>query len=134
MRRDHEALSMPNSADLWPARDADEAPEEIPLEARIILVCDAFHAMTTDRPYRKRLPLEDVFVDFRENTGTQFAPEVICAFCRAFLREIEGTAKERRLMKLLGRNYDNVEAVGPLLSRMISDLDGATIAATASSH
>ena len=33
MRRDHEALSMPDSADLWPARDADEGPEEIPLEA-----------------------------------------------------------------------------------------------------
>ena len=29
--------------------------EEIPIESRIILVCDAYHAMTTDRPYRKRL-------------------------------------------------------------------------------
>ena len=29
--------------------------EEIPLESRIVFVCDAFHAMTTDRPYRKRL-------------------------------------------------------------------------------
>ena len=33
--------------------------DEIPLEARIILVCDAFHAMTTDRPYRKRLPVAE---------------------------------------------------------------------------
>ena len=31
------------------------AAEEIPLESRIIFVCDAYHAMTTDRPYRKRL-------------------------------------------------------------------------------
>ena len=31
------------------------AGEEIPLESRIIFVCDAYHAMTTDRPYRKRL-------------------------------------------------------------------------------
>ena len=90
--------------------------------------------MTTDRPYRKRLPLEDVFVDFRENTGTQFAPEVICAFCRAFLREIKGTVKEKRLMKLLGRNYDDIQSVGPLLRQMISDLDGDTFAATASRH
>jgi len=108
--------------------------DEIPPGAKIVTVADSFDAMTTDRPYRKRLPLADVFVDFQENTGTQFAPEVICAFCRAFLREIEGTAKEKRLMKLLGRNYDNVEDVGPLLSRMISDLDGGAIAATASSH
>ena len=33
--------------------------EEIPIESRIILVCDAYHAMTTDRPYRKRLPREE---------------------------------------------------------------------------
>ena len=108
--------------------------DQIPPGAKIVTVADSFDAMTTDRPYRKRLPLEDVFVDFRANTGTQFAPEVICAFCRAFLREIEGTAKEKRLMKLLGRNYDHVEDVGPLLSRMISDLDGGTIAASASGH
>ena len=33
--------------------------EEIPIEARIIFVCDAFHAMTTDRPYRKRLSVDE---------------------------------------------------------------------------
>src|SRR5437660_4894000 len=108
--------------------------DEIPPGAKIVTVADSFDAMTTDRPYRKRLPLEDVFVDFRENTGTQFAPEVICAFCRAFLREIKGTVKEKRLMKLLGRNYDDIQSVGPLLSQMISDLDGDTFAATASRH
>jgi len=108
--------------------------DQIPPGAKIVTVADSFDAMTTDRPYRKRLPLEDVFVDFRENTGTQFAPEVICAFCRAFLREIEGATKEKRLMKLLGRNYDNVEDVGPLLNQLISDLDGGAIAATATTH
>ena len=35
--------------------------EEIPLEARIIFACDAFHAMTTDRPYREALPVEEAF-------------------------------------------------------------------------
>ncbi len=35
------------------------AGEEIPLEARIIFVCDAFHAMTTTRPYRDALPVEE---------------------------------------------------------------------------
>ena len=108
--------------------------DQILAGAKIVTVADSFDAMTTDRPYRKRLPLEDVFVDFRENTGTQFAPEVICAFCRAFLREIKGTVKEKRLMKLLGRNYDDIQSVGPLLSQMISDLDGDTFAATASRH
>ena len=68
--------------------------------------------------------LADVLEDFRVNTGTQFEPAVVCAFCRAFLKEIEGTSKERRLMKLLGKNYDNVESVSPILSQLISELDG----------
>src|SRR2546421_1330979 len=108
--------------------------DEIPPGAKIVPVADSFDAMTTDRPYRKRLPLADVFVDFRANAGTQFDPAVVCAFCRAFLREIEGTSKEKRLMKLLSRNYDDVQSVRPLLSQMISDLDGGAMAATGTSH
>ncbi len=106
--------------------------EQIPPGAKIVTLADSFDAMTTDRPYRKRRPLEDVIEDFRENTGTQFEPEVVCAFCRAFLKEIEGTSKDKRLIRLLGKNYDNLESVSPLLSQLISDLDGGAMAATAS--
>lgn len=95
--------------------------EQIPTGARIVTLADSFDAMTTDRPYRKKLPLEDVLEDFRANTGTQFDPQVVCAFCRAFLKEIEGT-RERRLLNLLNRNYDNVERVSPMLSQMLVDL------------
>ncbi|MDX6290303.1 MAG: hypothetical protein QOH42_2102 [Blastocatellia bacterium] len=98
--------------------------DEIPPGAKIVTLADSFDAMTTDRPYRKHLPLADVLEDFRVNTGTQFEPAVVCAFCRAFLKEIEGTSKEKRLIKLLGKNYDNVESVSPLLTQLISDLDG----------
>ena len=54
--------------------------EEIPIEARIILVCDAFHAMTTDRPYRKRLSGKEACRRLREGAGTQFDPNVIDVF------------------------------------------------------
>ncbi len=54
--------------------------DEIPLEARIILVCDAFHAMTTDRPYRKRLSVEEACRRLREAVGTQFDPTVVEVF------------------------------------------------------
>ncbi len=97
--------------------------DQIPPGAKIVTLADSFDAMTTDRPYRKKLPLEDIFEDFRVNTGSQFDPTVVCAFCRAFLKEIEGTSKEKRLIKLLGKNYDNVESVSPLLTQLISDLD-----------
>ena len=51
--------------------------EDIPIESRIILVCDAYHAMTTDRPYRKRLPAEEALRRLREAAGTQFDPSVV---------------------------------------------------------
>jgi HD-GYP domain-containing protein (c-di-GMP phosphodiesterase class II) len=57
-----------------------KAGEEIPIEARIVFVCDAFHAMTTDRPYRKRLPLEEACRRLREGAGSQFDPAVVEIF------------------------------------------------------
>jgi len=51
--------------------------DSIPIESRIILVCDAYHAMTTDRPYRKRLPVEEALRRLRESAGTQFDPRVV---------------------------------------------------------
>ncbi len=104
--------------------------DQIPPGAKIVTLADSFDAMTTDRPYRNKLPLEDVLEDFRANTGTQFDPVVVCAFCRAFLKEIEGS-KERRLLNLLNRNYDNVESVSPLLNQLLVDFDGGSLAATA---
>ncbi len=104
--------------------------DQIPPGAKIVTLADSFDAMTTDRPYRKKLPLEDVLQDFRVNTGTQFDPAVVCAFCRAFLNEIEGK-KERRLLNLLNRNYENVEAVTPLLNQLLAEFDGGAMAASA---
>jgi len=104
--------------------------DEIPAGAKIVTLADSFDAMTTDRPYRKKLPLEDVLEDFRVNTGTQFDPTVVCAFCRAFLKEIEGK-RERRLLNLLNRNYDNVETVTPLLNRLLTEFDGNAMTASA---
>jgi diguanylate cyclase (GGDEF)-like protein len=54
-----------------------KAGEEIPLESRIIFVCDAYHAMTTDRPYRQRLPQTEALRRLDEGAGTQFDPHVV---------------------------------------------------------
>jgi diguanylate cyclase (GGDEF)-like protein len=51
--------------------------EEIPLAARIIFACDAFHAMTTDRPYREALPVEEAFRRLVAAAGSQFDPRVV---------------------------------------------------------
>ena len=56
--------------------------EEIPIESRVIFVCDAFHAMTTDRPYRRALPFEDACKELEGGAGSQFDPDVVAAFLR----------------------------------------------------
>jgi diguanylate cyclase (GGDEF)-like protein len=53
---------------------------EIPIEARIVFVCDAFHAMTTDRPYRRHLTTVEAVTELRESAGSQFDPAVVDAF------------------------------------------------------
>ena len=57
------------------------AGEAIPRAARIVFVCDAFHAMTSDRPYRKALPEQWALEELRRHAGGQFDPEVVTAFC-----------------------------------------------------
>jgi HD-GYP domain-containing protein (c-di-GMP phosphodiesterase class II) len=51
----------------------------IPVEARIVACCDAFNAMTTDRPYRAALPLAEALAELRTHRGTQFDPDVVDA-------------------------------------------------------
>ena len=53
------------------------AGHAIPIESRIIFVCDAFHAMTTDRPYRRALDEEVARARLLDGAGSQFDPLVV---------------------------------------------------------
>ena len=55
---------------------------EIPIESRVIFVCDAFHAMTTDRPYRRALTFEAACKELEDGAGSQFDPDAVAAFPR----------------------------------------------------
>jgi len=59
------------------------AGETIPRVARIVMCCDAFNAMTTDRSYRKALPLEEALGELKRHAGTQFDPAVVDALLRS---------------------------------------------------
>ena len=50
------------------------AGDEIPIEARIILVCDAYHAMTSDRPYREQLDGNEALAELTANAGGPVRP------------------------------------------------------------
>jgi len=58
------------------------AGNDIPLESRIVLACDAYHAMTTDRPYRRALGAEEARRRLVEASGSQFDPQVVDALLR----------------------------------------------------
>jgi len=64
--------------------------DQIPLPSRIILVSDTLEAMTSDRPYRKGMPLERVLEELRRFSGTQFDPR--CVDAMLLLLEREGEA------------------------------------------
>jgi two-component system, cell cycle response regulator len=61
--------------------------DAIPLGARVVAVCDAFDAMTSERPYRASVSEANAIEELRRCAGTQFDPMVVEAFCRVIARE-----------------------------------------------
>jgi two-component system, cell cycle response regulator len=57
--------------------------DEIPLLSRIVAACDAFHAMTEDRPYRPALSADDAIGELLDASGTQFDKAVVEALIQA---------------------------------------------------
>ncbi|HTY17422.1 MAG TPA: HD domain-containing phosphohydrolase [Myxococcota bacterium] len=80
------------------------AGDRIPLPSRVILVADTVEAMTSDRPYRKALPLEAVVRELHRYAGTQFDP--VCAKAMLVLLEREGESFIRK-----GQRFDIYEFI-----------------------
>lgn len=68
--------------------------DQIPFEARLLAVCDAFDAMTTDRPYRRGLSVADALDELRRVAGTQLDAELVDLF---LILLGEGRARDVRL-------------------------------------
>lgn len=64
--------------------------EEIPLASRIVFACDAWDAMSSDRPYRKALDAETKVRELRRGAGTQFDPYVVSV--------LAGALRDRQLL------------------------------------
>jgi HD-GYP domain-containing protein (c-di-GMP phosphodiesterase class II) len=69
--------------------------DEIPLGARIVAVCDAFNAMTSNRPYKRALGIDEAIAELQRSCGTHFDSDVVAAF-RA---ELAAPASERAMAR-----------------------------------
>ena len=61
-----------------------KAGEEIPIEARVLAIADAFDAMTSDRPYRTALSRDEALAEVERCAGTQFDPAIARVFLELF--------------------------------------------------
>jgi HD-GYP domain-containing protein (c-di-GMP phosphodiesterase class II) len=75
--------------------------EQIPIAARIVFACDAYNAMTTDRPYRAAMTPEAACVELIENAGEQFDPKVVAALVSVIERGAPITAPADDVRALL---------------------------------
>jgi diguanylate cyclase (GGDEF)-like protein len=75
------AAAVLASHERWDGRGYPEGlrGEDIPLAARIVFACDAFEAMTSDRPYRAAMDLDTALMELQECAGSQFDPSVVSA-------------------------------------------------------
>jgi hypothetical protein len=90
------------------------AGQEIPLASRIVFCCDAYNAMTTDRPYRSALGRDEAIRELVDGAGTQFDPHVVEALIRVLgrgelagaltdeVRAVLAARPQRPLSKTLG--------------------------------
>lgn len=97
--------------------------KEIPYIAKIVNLADSFDAMTTDRPYKRRRPANEVIEDLHRNSGKQFAPELVSAFLSGMFRELTGESTDKRFRRLLGREYMEAEGLVPMLKNALNGVD-----------
>lgn len=64
------------------------AGEQIPLASRILLVCDAYDAMTSDRPYRRAMSEEAATEELLDGAGSQFDPRVVEVFASECAKDV----------------------------------------------
>jgi putative nucleotidyltransferase with HDIG domain len=67
----------------------------IPVSARIVCACDAFSAMTTNRPYRQARSVSDALEELRKCAGTQFDPAVVRALTRVVQTDALAPSNDR---------------------------------------
>ncbi|MEZ4673780.1 MAG: HD-GYP domain-containing protein [Caldilineaceae bacterium] len=99
--------------------------QDIPLEARILNVCDSVEAMASDRPYHRALSTEEIIAEVERCAGTQFDPAVVQAFVR--VAEHESDCFIVNSARTVTRQQIERTALNqPLNLRMLAEVYGMT--------
>jgi HD-GYP domain-containing protein (c-di-GMP phosphodiesterase class II) len=99
---------------------------EIPYIAKIVNLADSFDAMTTDRPYKRRRPVNEVIEDLQRNSGKQFAPEIVTVFSQALLNELTGKRKRKIFHRMLGKEYLQADTIVPQIKSLLNEINGTS--------
>lgn len=94
--------------------------DDISRGARIMALADAFDAMTTDRPYRKQLPLETALLEIKRHMNIQFDSEAVCALFTVLKKEVKGETESPAILPYIHGQIDKVN-VGRLLDGLMGD-------------
>lgn len=93
--------------------------EEIPLASRIISVCDAFHAMTSDRPYRQAMNIQAALDELKRNAGAQFCPVTVEIFLD-IVGHSDGAKQHESGERELGRSEPMRESESSIVAENIT--------------
>jgi putative nucleotidyltransferase with HDIG domain len=90
---------------------------------RIITLTDSFDAMTSQRPYRKKLPVSTALVELQKYVNTQFDNRILLAFCKVLDREIKGDLPEADIVPHIDI-HGELHVITDLLEGIIRQLSG----------
>ncbi|MEW4454437.1 diguanylate cyclase [Bremerella sp. JC817] len=105
-------------------KNSDVSGKDIPIEARMLAIADAYDSMTVDQIFRRARSKERAMAELNSYAGTQFDPDLVQQFCELQSRTITpNTDSTRRWLRVLSpeqankRWKANAESIAPQLSR-----------------
>ena len=97
------------------------AQESLSDGVRILTLADSFDAMTSQRPYRKKMDVQSAIAELKKNLESQFDNKVMLVFCKVLAKEIKGELPEPDILPHLDRDSD-LSVITDLLDGIIAEL------------
>ena len=97
------------------------AEESLSDGVRILSLADSFDAMTSQRPYRKKMDVQSALGELKKCLASQFDNKIMLVFCKVLEKEIKGELPEPNILPNLDRNSD-LSVISSMLEAIIQEL------------